>query len=219
MKERPILFSGPMVQAILDGRKTQTRRVVVPPKSKHRVWRMDGQFTVDPGGTWLWGPGPYLKVPFRHVDDPWEENPEEDTRDRVFCPYGYPEDGARLWVREAWAQPWSKGEGRPVIYRSTYHHPEEASASPGPWRPSIFMPRWASRITLEITSVRVERLQDISLTDIEAEGTPYSLVEGERPYGSRTEQFQRLWDSINAARGYGWDANPWVWVLSFRRAQ
>ena len=83
-------------------------------------------------------------------------------------------------------------------------------------RPSIHMPRWASRLNPEVVNVRAERLQDIFLSDINSEGTPYTLAPGIRPYGSRREQFQRFWDSQNAKRGYPWESNPWVFVLDYK---
>lgn len=163
MKERPILFSGPMVRAILDGRKTQTRRVVKPRQGM--------------------------------LDD-WTGLP---------CPYGKP--GDRLWVRETCYFEQPHGE---VIYRADPG--SEKALDPEftglRWRPSIHMPRWASRITLEIVNVRVERLQDIRVDDARAEGvTAKWPVHG----------FRNLWQSIN---GFGsWDANPWVWVVEFRNME
>jgi hypothetical protein len=166
MKERPILFSGAMVRAILDGRKSQTRM------NFHR------------------------------------------------CPYGAV--GDRLWVRETWAASLdSDGDMcKPFLYRATYDEAVygqlKASFSDRAteiwdvvgntgWRPSIHMPRWASRLTLEVTGVRVERVQDISEADAKAEGVKSAA------------EFCALWDEINGARGYGWDANPWVWVVEFKR--
>ena len=204
MKERPILFSGPMVQAILDGRKTMTRRVCKyqPSVSVRKAGSMWGI----KGGDALWHFGHKI----------------------VSCPYGQP--GDRLWVRETW-MPFTE-QGCPVgatIYRAT-DHPEPDGDSPLRWKPSIFMPRWASRITLEITAVRVERVQDISEKDAKAEGCG-GYVGGEGPMSESVlaiepgynhpnffrDGFAYLWDSLNAKRGYGWDANPWVWVISFKR--
>lgn len=173
MKERPILFSGPMVRAILDGRKTQTRRIV---KAKHLPF-MENLL----GG---------------FLDGKWNQRP---------LPYGQP--GDRLWVREAWAN--TRGDDSlPTYYRSD----ERIEDLQRTWKPSIHMPRWASRITLEITGVRVERLQDIS--DLEAR------QEGLQPdfYGSVMgckRKFIDLWESINGPGS--WAANPRVWVIEFRR--
>ena len=160
MKERPILFSGPMVRAILARKKTQTRRVVKAHK---------------------WSDAKHAGVDFP-------------------CPYGA--DGDRLWVREKFCM---AADGH-VHYAAT-------DQALGPWKPSIHMPRWASRITLEITGVSVEQLQDISEGDAEAEGTTPYTAPAEMP--AYKPAFADLWDSINAKRGYGWDANCWVWVLTF----
>jgi hypothetical protein len=139
--------------------------------------------------------------------------PEDQQKAVDQCPYGV--IGDRLYVRETWVVPNSEGcaprditPGQKVFYRATDEYTW--------WRPSIHMPRWASRFTLEITDVRVERLKEISLHDINAEGTPDTLDRALRPFGSRREHFQRLWDSINSKRGYSWESNPWVWVIEFK---
>lgn len=168
---KPILFSGQMVRAILEGHKTQTRRVIKP-------------------------------------------QPQEPTASFPLCPYGQP--GCLLWIRETWAHIQGK-----IIYRCNAA-PEKHK---GPWLPSIFMPRRASRITLRITDVRPEKLQQISEQDAQSEGCfgylchenpALGLVsDGELP----TEEYQRLWDSLNAKRGFAWDTNPWVWVICFEKAE
>lgn len=186
MNEKPILFSGPMVRAILDGRKTMTRRVVKLPPDAVSV-------TVDPGGT-IFGPGPYIKA----------GNPDGYDYPRIHCPY---DPGDRLWVRETWCC------YTPMLRNPRYKADGHNDAG-WTWKPSIHMPRWASRITLEVTDVRVERVQEITDDDAKAEGCPtVGWYDGPRP----KLWFSHLWDSINAARGYGWDVNPWVWVVSFRR--
>ena len=179
MNERPILFSAPMVRAILAGTKTQTRRVVKP--------QAIGQ----------WGP----VVP---------------------CPYGQP--GDRLWVRESLAYDSERGHYYAATEPGTLGNPSgrtyvdydnETPAIGLPARsiPCIHMPRWASRITLEFTAVRVERLQDISEADAVAEGVRNSL---HLPGGRfARENFEHLWWTINGDGS--WDANPWVWVVEFRR--
>lgn len=177
-KERPILFSGPMVRAILDGRKTQTRRIIKPQPPRQPICdAYDGKWYVE-GETWLRS-----------------------------CPYGQP--GDRLWVRETYRQGPSGIE---------YRADSDAFPLP-PWRPAIHMPRWASRINLEITAICVERLRSIPLADIEAEGIPYNPM-GQKNYRNdgyqRTLDFQWMWDEINDKRGFGWHANPWIWVVSFR---
>lgn len=193
-RERGILMSGDNPKLIRDGRKTQTRRIMKP----------------QPMGDWT-GPMPC---------DAWP------------CPYGVA--GDRIWVRETWALPPSydprqhgdlKTEPRigPVCYWSDFagRKPWDGSR----WRPSIHMPRWASRITLEILKVRVERLQDISEADAIAElGAATTTLYGEPAWtvGDTTWQIARnayhdLWDSLHGKGA--WDANPWVWVLEFRRMQ
>lgn len=124
--------------------------------------------------------------------------------------------GDRLWVRETWyCAGVDESDGYPVRYREGATVQEDVSIS---WRPSIFMPRWASRITLEITGVRVERLQDITEEDAKEEGVP-PMIFSDGGYGKPDyrDGFRQLWDSINAKRGFGWDVNPWVWVIEFRR--
>lgn len=188
MKERPIIFSAPMVRAIIEGRKTQTRRVVKN-SGKYGVSVLKG--AKGPCGV-LW-------------DD---------------CPYGAP--GDRLWVRETWAPndvlPLSDRPAGDFIYRADLNHLGQSKYS-GRWRSSIHMPRHASRITLEIIGVRVERLQEISDDDCIAEGLePCNCAEGCNICAlSWQEEYCLLWKSI-----YGpgsWDANPWVWVIQFRRIE
>jgi hypothetical protein len=214
-----------MVKAILDGRKTQTRRVAKPPAKAvflpNDYWRID----LDEPGT-------------AYLDD-------ESGRLRIACPYGQP--GDRLWVRETWwsdrrepgvavydATPeWGKYRDATEPIRSTHLDDtlttrEEARAAMLPkfWskRPSIFMPRWASRLTLEVVAVGVERLQEISHEDAVAEGFGDHLREKtpDAPHGRTWGRlgFSQLWDFINGKRpGCSWDANPFVWVVSFRRLE
>jgi len=214
MKERPILFSAPMVRAILEGRKTVTRRVIKP---------------VQPRENGMWPAG---------------RDPVSD------CPYGQP--GDRLWVRETYALRSYGGAVTDTIhYAATPEHGRflqrdmrtfSDSAVPtleGRWRPSIHMPRWASRITLEVTGVRVERLQDITTDQILAEGvqiptTPEgsALIDISTKHGpafflpalngNSTDDLLRahwaaLWVAINGIDS--WNANPWVWVVEFKRIQ
>jgi hypothetical protein len=198
MKERPILFSAPMVRALLSGTKTQTRRVVKP------------QPYADEQGNACWngsnfgqdGRGPL----FRSLASPV---PSSRTK-RVHCPYGAP--GDRLWVRETWCS---------LTTGFAYAADPIWSRAPGErWRPSIHMPRAASRITLEITGVRVERLQDISEPDAQAEGcalecmTPTGDDSGSAIHGPGG--YRALWESINGPGS--WEANPWVWVVEFAAA-
>jgi len=211
MSERPILFSGKMVRAILDGRKTQTRRVIKPQHIK-----LDG------------GGHPYIDM--GHPDE-WDG---AGLRRDVRCPYGQP--GDRLWVRETWATPGNYDDIKPSeLSASCFTHADLAYRATEPygdayyrWRPSIFMPRWISRITLTVTSVRVQRVQNIVPMDCYAEGayTAQDITNayhGLRCWGQQLEiefalqSFKQLWNSINAKRGSGWDTNPWVWVISFAR--
>lgn len=215
VRERGIPFSGPLIAPTMDGCKTETRRL----KGLNRInespdeWKLTGM-TGDRGAAL-----------FQRVDN---LSPEY-----VCCPYGRP--GDRLWVRETWAL--CEKNGGHVIYRaegdgfSTCHpvHPRTGERD-WRWHPSIHMPRKYSRITLEITDVRVERVQEISEEDALAEGIVREVREsglghgglpgyrwGENEYaGTARHAFELLWDSINAKRGYGWDLNPWVWALSFR---
>ena len=191
MTDRPILFSGEMVRAILEGRKTQTRRVIVSRGYQLRV--IDGVVETNLG------------------------SPNGEFRKWLgISPYGVV--GDRLWVRETWAQLCEADEltGKCDIAYRADDWPED---EPGPdyikgtWRPSIFMPRWASRITLEIERISVQRVQDIGDDSCEAEGV--SLANASIP-GYLRKRFQTLWDSINAKRGFGWNVNPWVWVIEFR---
>ena len=228
MKERPILFSGEMVRAILEERKSQTRRVIKPRKPFRTQLSWYGPH---PGGGW------------------WGSDGSHDTpaMDRGFpCPYGAV--GDRLWVRETWGigaiEVGPKGPAAYIAYKADGTHtpfdyrtdcrkisltskPEVGLHSPDHWRPSIHMPRWASRITLEITGVRVEKVQEISERDAEAEGIDcwednfFKDYSTNKPSWFRQPiaSYQTLWDSINAKRGFGWDSNPWVWVIEFKRVQ
>ncbi len=203
VKERPILFSGEMVRAILAGNKTQTRRVVKPQPKSLCV-----------------GHCPATKPCFTH--DGLHCMPSE------YCPYG--RVGDRLWVRETWkvglvgdatVLDFAAGGYDLLDYPVSFGAFEQYESKG--WRPSIHMPRWASRITLEITGVRVERLQDITWADIRYEGVecplhdfPGGLCVGE--CRELRQAFRNLWDSINGkSPGKTWDDNPWVWVIEFKK--
>jgi hypothetical protein len=219
--KRPILFSIEMVHAILEGRKTQTRRVVKPQPAD------DGEV--------LWPSGD------SHIE--WEDvvdNPEYYAR-CGYCPQGQP--GDRLWVRESAVitQPYSPDhtgpwatfkDGSQIDHAGKLWRPDTSLAHEW-WKtqghkltPAIHVPRWASRISLEIAKVRVERLQQISEEDATDEGVEYNGathywrsydLRGQNPFCSRSAvaSFRSLWDSINKKRGLGWDSNPWVWVIQF----
>lgn len=214
MKERPILFSAPMVRAILEGRKTQTRRImkVQPPHDARVTVAHYSPIVIDRHGV-LHG-----KEVFGALWDGGECC--------LRSPYGAP--GDMLWVRETWAALWPSDSPVPlqecdIEYRADL--PPGCKDGPGEWpadtlddpeaprwRPSIHMPRWASRITLRITDIQVERLQDISCPDAEAEGFGHHAgLTG----GQVREAFALLWNSINGPGA--WDANPWVWAISFER--
>ncbi|MBI3146347.1 MAG: hypothetical protein HYZ18_14065 [Pseudogulbenkiania sp.] len=196
MKERPILFSAPMVRAILAGQKTQTRRAVKP-QPDHRTTRVS--ICRD---QWM-GNGPSGNGVGTAQWDPWRKSP--------FAA------GDRLWVRETWA-PVSMFGDAPLgkTFQSDWAYRASGDfIGCHRWRPSIHMPRAASRILLEIVSVRVERLQDISPDDCIAEGAWRAV---DRALGRGHEAvaaYQYLWVHINGAGS--WNANPWVWVIEFRR--
>ncbi len=247
MRELPIIFSAPMVRAILEGRKTVTRRVVKPqPTLPTDRWVSDS------GGSGKWmAEGPSPPTGGTRQTMPWK-----------LCPYGQP--GDRLWVRETWQYFGFSDEGEPCICyladhgREWPHVPQSevdkvdciwadlsdpgnfsisGRACDNRWRPSIHMPRWASRITLEVTSVRVERLKDITPAQILAEGVQIpSTTEGQalidistkhgpahflpKLSGATTDALLRahwaaLWVSISGIDS--WNANPWVWVVEFQR--
>ena len=241
MKESPILFSAPMVRALLAGTKTQTRRIFKPDRM---TWDANGRYTtyaMRGGELSTTGSGPFKPSSWLH-----------------YCPYGQP--GDRLWVRETWQVAretldyetggeynvfeWTDELGDPRLHlngdarfgmkaglfyvadgehknpsvfynltgidNKTILRPREIT-----WRPSIHMPRWASRISLGITSVRVERLQDISEADAIAEGVRNSL---HLPGGRfARENFAHLWWTINGDGS--WESNPWVWVIEFKRVE
>lgn len=201
MKERPILFSAPMVRAILDGKKTQTRRIVKP--LPLRLNRETNSMEID-------------------------EEAMADGRIMRLNRFGQP--GDRLWVRETWGYHPDYSEScRRVDYRADPGHTYDGHR----WRPSIHMPRWASRISLEVVSVRVERLHDISEADALAEGIKrysfrpddgWPLCDGYTHlpddgkctlYPTAAEAYRELWESINGTGS--WDANPWVWVIEFKK--
>ena len=213
IKERPILFSAPMVRAILEGRKTVTRREVKPqPPEGHkwRGWVVDSTCSREIG-TASWGDGTGAL-----------------QRNSVYarCPYGKP--GDRLWVRETWSAdaqvdsiaPRDLSHGEPIHYAAdgAVRQTGCSMINPGKGRTSIHMPRWASRILLEITDVRVERLQDISRADIWAEGLqcPPELASDDVSPNYR-DWYPAAWRELWESTGGAWNANPWVWVVEFKR--
>jgi hypothetical protein len=233
MKERPILFNGEMVRALLEGRKTQTRRVMkVQPHDDNccisTLMCSTGDRSQIGKHRWL------RKLNSGEID-------QTDTNQNYFsCPYG--QVGDRLWVRETWATvpatayrasvgvPQTinpNAPSRAAVYRASFDRCYGGFV----WKPSIHMPRWASRITLEVTGVRVERVQDITEEDAQAEGCSEWIpcgvytglkgvkIGGAHRKGTHREYFEWLWNSINEKRGYGWNANPYVWAVEFKRVE
>lgn len=204
-KERPILFSAPMVRAILEGRKTVTRRAVKATKAHAHGFMM-----LDHGNGW-W--------PYNAFGDFTSDH--EGMKYPIARPYG--KVGDRLWVREAWqadaqvneVAPRELSHGEPIRYPADGASRQTGCSmiTQGKTRPSIHMPRWASRILLEITDVRVERLQDISEEQAKAEGPNWPVADHLEM--AWRVQFRTLWESINGAEN--WNANPWVWVVEFKR--
>lgn len=262
-KERPILFSGPMVRAILDNCKSQTRRLITKEnctiqggpagpywdrlKWEHAEFRRTSTLMDAIVGKENAPPDPHLRIPYVAEGD---EHLGEDgyswvrLRSRV-------DPGDRLWVREAWAIALG-GVGTIPFERYLVRCPDEEGndfgigaiykASPhpdyhqgGPWKPSIHMPRWASRITLEVTGVRFQRLQDISGPDAIGEGVrrvtkddqvykwcvfdkgDYSSTPWSEMPRDPISAFRSLWNSLNEKRGHGWDVNDWVIATEFKR--
>lgn len=205
MKEYPIIFSGPMVRAILEGRKIQTRRVIKPQPDKEVKQVGFSFFANFAEGEIEWR---YERGKFRIV--------------KCRCPYG--KQGDQLWVRETFATPGNWDDHKPsellenwfipqqLKYRATEEFPEGGYYT---WRPSIFMPRWASRITLQVERIRVERLQDITEEDAIAEGVLDPTLDPTIKGYLAATLFIDLWNEICAKRGFGWNANPWVWVVEF----
>lgn len=221
MKSKPILFSGPMVRAILEGRKSKTRRIMKPQPSElfhpSKCERYYPSITDKNGEC----------APGREIFGCYDINGEDEG---YKCKW---EPGDHLWVRETWAphdaEAIESKDSSMIYYRADDYTKHQ---SDGPWKPSIFMPRWASRITLEITNIRVERLQEISGADAVAEGI-YQFTGGSlagmqevntwdgRNYfydpETRAEvtEYWGLWESINGPGS--WEANPYVWVIEFKR--
>ena len=197
MRERPILFSAPMVRAILAGTKTKTRRLYKPARGYPRS---DGEVTPTSAERWTeWGP----------------------------CPYGAP--GDRLWVRETFYVNDYRYPNAPIDemrealhYRAGHDCADWEAGCPcrddegrGAWRPSIHMPRWASRLTLQIDAVRAERPQEITEAGARAEGLEGVTDRADDGFSAR-HQFAALWEQINGDRA-SWASNPWVWVVTFHR--
>lgn len=210
---RPILFSGPMVRAIRTGRKTQTRRVVKPqPPVDVEVFYWEER-----------------DLPIAVADEPGcyvESNHGLRWNGRAPC-----SPGDRLWVREAFGvwRPYVDVDGyvddfdahrgkladAPEGYRTIYRADWEGDDEGMFWRPSIHMPRRLSRLQLEVKDVRIERLRDVSESDAKAEGVEPLPQSGNVQEPPHRAGFRRLWDELNAGRGFGWESDPWVWVVEF----
>lgn len=204
MKERPILFSSPMVRALLVGTKTQTRRVMKPQPVFAQVYEYRGETLWDAEARRWW----WKQHDFENLVDDWAP---DRANLATLCPHGY--RGDRLWVKEAISR---RGE---VADLATYDADDTFTPlDTWPWKrdrlPGMFMPYGLRRITLEITGVRVERLHAITDADARAEGcTGIPDVVDVSP----REEFEQLWREINGAAS--WDANPWVWVVEFQRIE
>jgi hypothetical protein len=204
VNEKPIIFSAPMVRAILDGRKTQTRRLIKPQPLE----------VLDAGSNTL---GEFINQDGKNIRCPYGlsanyGNTDEERR------------GDRLWVRENW-QAWAefdktRADDIPDEMRKNINYPANGNSWYARTRPSIHMPRWASRITLEVTSVRVQQLQKITPKEAIAEGLEccsdgYRCLPMLSWNPNPVRAFHDLWGQIH---GYAsWDSNPWVWVIEFRR--
>lgn len=215
MRERPIIFNAEMVRAVLDGRKTQTRRIVkgVPSAHDFQGWVLSSTCPKDESkACWAIGKSPILNKPIR-----------------VRCPFGAV--GDRLWVRETFRVHSRATDVATLVYKAseqqswtqqTHRVPIEKCHKPAvvdKWTPSIHMPRWASRIKLEITGVRVERLNSMTERDAIAEGCigGHNSIPGYHYSATPHEHFHHVWQSIYGADS--WVANPWVWVVEFRRTE
>lgn len=196
-----------MVRAILDGRKTMTRRIVKPQPDQHHWGTMTGYARRI---SLLECSDGHLHARFQDAIPQNFDEPEWRK-----CPYGKPGDA--LWVREAFAvQPeiWAEHHGKQPVHYFADSPKDQIEDYKG--KPSIHMPRWASRITLEVTGISVEQLQDISEEDAQAEGVTPSIVGVDLDSMQYRAGFQTLWDSINGKKeGCSWKDNPWVWAVEF----
>lgn len=215
MKERPILFSPEMARAIREGRKTETRRVVNVGRLKPSVWTHDGIGSWGPRDAFRW-----VARALRYNVWSWP----------IRCPYGDP--GDRLWVREQWAVHF-RYDGRSVSSLQLSCKGEVAYRADGmqggwigKWRPSIHMPRWACRTVLEVVERFPQQLQEIDEESAKSEGVEFRggywlggihRIKGTlQCWPTARDAFARIWDRINAKRGYPWESNPWVWVVRFK---
>jgi hypothetical protein len=219
---KPILFSTPTVRAIIDGRKTMTRRVVAW-KPYHDGEKINFNFSGMSLGNYCTGvPSSGYVLYSRDGRGSWNQRTKP-----IQPPYKV---GDILWVRETWfcdecdpncagrndenECPFNRVGDMCYGYKAQYENPNNIK-----WHPSIYMPKEAARIFLKVTDVRVERLRDMSLYDVWSEGTPQMPGNTDEDGAVNQEDFKYLWDAINAKRGYGWDMNPFCWVISFERCE
>jgi hypothetical protein len=242
MGEKPILFSTPMVQAILRNEKSMTRRIIKGEKHHDYVW---DRAWVDPNG--MMSGGPCLKVPYKHKEDAWEEVIDEQPVTRLWPKY---QVGDLLWVRETFTTfqeptaeeserfmeaalnvktlddlyncvslPMRGGETK-VLYKADFGDwADNPDSDLGPWRSPRFMPKWAARIWSEVTGVKVERIQDIHRADVQSEGIVCRHCIGftDNDHGCIClEKFRDLWQTLNPG---SWDRNDWVAAYTFRRVE
>lgn len=227
MKERPILFSAPMIRAILDGRKSVTRRVINP-QPIHAI--MGDQAWDAFNAMMSIGVLPVEAVDERRIGWTWKGCRSMPWPSSIEGrgPYGQP--GSRLWVRETWAAPHDCDhlkpslipEGTPITFRATAEGDTDLL-----WRPSIFLMPWMARVKLDVTGVKVERVQEITHEDAMAEGVQAwtDSLKGGEFYDHNSNlgaypvtAFARLWDKINGKRA-PWDSNPFVWCVAFRKLE
>jgi hypothetical protein len=190
MKEKPILFSTPMVQAILEGRKTMTRRIFKNPMKRYIGYRS-------------------------RVDELYDDSREPLSEHEFYALYSPYSQNDVLWVRETWGIGIQLTGG--IIYKADYKQNNAPLADGEKWRPSIHLPHDAARLFLKVEAVRVERLQDITTADAINEGMPECRTGMTGVFDYEIRCFHTLWDTLNAKRGYSWDSNPWVWVIEFVR--
>jgi hypothetical protein len=218
MNEKPILFSSEMVRAILEGRKTLTRRVVKEQKTHPHLFK---NLAAEPRFVELYEHG-VLGLCASFVRGDMRDCLGKELTVSLKCPYE--KVGSKLWVRETFLD----GEDYPCsphyedetisrwLYRADLPLADTAQVI---WKPSIFMPRCASRISLEITDIQVEKLRDLSFEDARQEGVicPLEGLDCSDNCEARNDEFRRLWDGLNGKRGFGWHSNPFVWAITFKR--
>lgn len=204
MRELPILFNTEMVRAVLDGSKTQTRRPIKPQPN----WLEDPN--------WAFEYGHHGRAWYA-----WEGEYPEEGSTHFKCPFGEP--GDKLWVRETWADVRGMGFDEDIYFKADClegSDGDEARIAYGvKYKPSIHLPKAFARIWLEVTDVRVERLQDIKARDCTAEGIRTPIANLPQMIPICFQEFQELWDSIYGKEGLDWSSNPWVFVVEFKRVK